>query len=63
MKMYRDETDKNPKDSFDEYSIRDQPAQPSFYECYGFNEWDGPSEEDEEVEDDEPWGKSDPRRW
>lgn len=31
----------------DEYSTRDQPVQPSFYDHYGFNELDGPPEEDD----------------
>ena len=48
MKMYRDEADNHPKDSFDEYSTRDQPAQPSFYQKYGYDERDGPPEEEED---------------
>ncbi len=61
MKMYRDEADKNSKDSFDEYSTRDNPRQKSFYERYGFDERDGPPEEDDEEE--KPWGKWDRRSW
>lgn len=47
------------KDDPDEYSTRDQPAQPSSYDRYGFDERDGPPEEEEErgyVDDpNEPW--------
>ena len=32
----------------DEYSSRDQPVQPSFHDSYGFDERDGPPEEDEQ---------------
>lgn len=38
-------------DNRDEYSTRDQRAQPSFYDRYGFDERDGPPEEEEERGD------------
>lgn len=36
------------RDNRDEYSSRDQPAQKSFYDRHGFDERDGPPEEEEE---------------
>lgn len=48
MKMYRDESDKNPNDSFDEYSTRDEPRKESFQQKIGYDERDGPPEEEEE---------------
>lgn len=62
MRIYRDEADNNPKDSFDEYSTRDEPRQKSFDQKYGFDERDGPPEQ-EDDEDEKPWGKWDRRSW
>ena len=50
MRTYRDDPDEIEEDTFDEYSTRDEPLQKSFYEKYGFDERDGPPE-DEEGED------------
>jgi hypothetical protein len=36
------------EDNRDEYSTHDQPAQPSFQDRYGYDERDGPPEEQEE---------------
>ena len=49
MKMYRDDVDNHPNNSFDEYSTRDEPRKESFHQNYGFDERDDPPEE-EEVE-------------
>lgn len=38
----------NIEDNRNEYSTRDQPVQPSFYDRYGYDERDGPPEEEEE---------------
>ena len=41
--------------NFDEYTTRDEPIQKSFYEKYGFDERDGPPEQ--EDDDNAPWGQ------
>ena len=48
MKMYKDDTDENEEDTFDEYTTRDRPVVKSFYDRYGYDERDGPPEEEEE---------------
>ena len=48
MKMYKDDTDENEEDSFDESTTRDHPVVKSFYDRYGYDERDGPPEEEEE---------------
>lgn len=48
MKMYKADTDEKQKDTFDEYTTRDQPVAKSFYEKFGFDERDGPPEEEED---------------
>ena len=56
MKVYEDDPEESKEDTFDEYATRDQPAQKSFYDRYGYDERDGaPEEEEEEVGDvDDP---------
>ena len=48
MKMYKDDTDENEEDTFDEYTTRDEPVVKSFYDRYGYDERDGPPEQEEE---------------
>ena len=36
------------ENNMDEYTTRDEPTQPSFFEKYGFDERDGPPEGEEE---------------
>ena len=48
MNLYQDDPEENHEDTFDEYTTRDEPAQPSFYDRYGHDERDGPPEEEEE---------------
>ncbi len=48
MNTYQDDPDKNNEDTFDEYSIHDQPQQKSFHQKYGYDERDGPPEKEEE---------------
>ena len=51
MRTCEDEADENSKDTFDGYSTCDQPRQKSFYDRYGFDERDGPPEEDEKKKE------------
>ena len=48
MKTYRDDPVKIEADTFDEYTTRDESRQKSFFDRYGFDERDGPPEQENE---------------
>jgi hypothetical protein len=48
MRNYTDDPEENDQDSSDEWSSRDPPITKSFYEKYGYDEREGPPEEEED---------------
>ena len=68
MKTYQDDPDEIDEDMFDDYTTHNEPRQKSFHELYGFDERDGPPEEEEdekrgyEHDPDEPLDELNYRR-
>lgn len=64
MSKWKSIDEQDNEDSFDEWTSRDEPSAKNFYEKYGFDERGGPSEDEEEQQENEkPWGKWDRRSW